>query len=348
MKEETGMRLHKVAFVVCATLALLASGAYSNSADAQEELNLRFADFLPATLPQTQIDQWFADELGRRSNGKIKIRIFFGGALGKATELLKLVSEGGVQIAATSPSYFPAQLPFMAPTNSLPLTFKDAPQAQKIIPALYSGTPAMQEEMRQLNLHPLFWHVLDPYYMICRTPVRSLADLKGKKIRSYGEDVPRLYQAVGAVPINLLPAELYESLQKGTIDCTPYSLGTAVSLKLYEVAKYVTFMSIGSPGGWPQFYNLKTWESFSPETKKLFIDVANDAQKLELQRIVEADAEARKTMKAAGVEFIDFPDQQKLEAMAPDFLQEWVNKMEKLGKGPEATRMAKLWRDLQK
>jgi TRAP-type C4-dicarboxylate transport system substrate-binding protein len=206
----------------------------------------------------------------------------------------------------------------------------------------------MQEEMRQQNLHPLFWHVLDPYYMICRTPVRTLADLRGKKIRSYGEDVPRLYQAVGAVPINLLPAELYESLQKGTIDCTPYSLGTAVSLKLHEVAKYVTFMSIGSPGGWPQFYNLKTWEGFSPETKKLFIDVANDAQKLELQKIVDADAEARKTMKAAGVEFIDFPDQQKLEAMAPDFLQEWVNKMEKLGKGPEATRMAKLWRDLQK
>ena len=169
------MKLHKVAFVVCATLAMLASGTYSNPADAQEELNLRFADFLPATLPQMQVDQWFADELARRSNGKIKIRIFFGGALGKPTELLKLVSEGGVQIAATSPSYFPAQLPFLAPTNSLPLAFKDAPQAQKIIHALYADTPALQEEMRQQNLHPLFWHVLDPYYLICRTPVRTIA-----------------------------------------------------------------------------------------------------------------------------------------------------------------------------
>ena len=33
------------------------------------------------------------------------------------------------------------------------------------------------EEMRQQNLHPLFLHVLDPYYLICRTPVRNLADL---------------------------------------------------------------------------------------------------------------------------------------------------------------------------
>jgi TRAP-type C4-dicarboxylate transport system substrate-binding protein len=342
------MTFPKLALVVGAAFALLGTGTYSVPAKAQQELNLRFADFLPATLPQMQVDQWFADELERRSNGKIKIRIFFGSALGKPTELLKLVSEGGVQIAATSPSYFPAQLPFLAPTNSLPLAYKDAPQAQKIIHTLYSETRALQEEMRQQNLHPLFWHVLDPYYLVCRTPVRNLADLKGKKVRSYGEDVPRLLQAVGAVPVNLLPAELYESLQKGTIDCTPYSLGTAVSLKLHEVAKYVTFMSIGSPGGWPQFYNLKTWESFSPETKKLFMDVAEEAKKVELQKIVDSDAEARKTLKAAGVEFIDFPDQQKMEAMVPDFMQEWVKKMEGLGKGAEAAAMAKRWKELQK
>ena len=83
------MRLHKLAFVG-AVFASFATGMYSGAATAQQELNLRFADFLPATLPQMQVDQWFADELDRRSNGKIKIKIFFGSALGKPTELLKL------------------------------------------------------------------------------------------------------------------------------------------------------------------------------------------------------------------------------------------------------------------
>src|SRR5436189_5954956 len=112
-------------------------------------------------------------------------------------------------------------MPILQPSTPLLFSYKNAPHAQRIIHTLYAETPALQEEMRQQNLHPLFWHVLDPYYMICRTPVRTIADLKGKKVRSYGEDVPRLLQAVGAVPVNLLPAELYESLQKGTIDCTP-------------------------------------------------------------------------------------------------------------------------------
>jgi TRAP-type C4-dicarboxylate transport system substrate-binding protein len=326
----------------------LAVAILAGPASAQE--TLRFASFLPATLPQTQVDQWFADEVTKRSSGKLRIQVFAGGALGKPTELLKLVSEGGVQIATTSPAYFPSQLPLLSATNSLPLVFKDAAQAQRILPALYADTPALQAELEELNLRPVpgFWHTVDPYYMICRTPIRTLADMKGKKVRSYGDDVPRMLQAIGAVPVNLLPGDLYESLQKGTVDCTPYSLGTAVSLKLHEVAKYVTFLNIGSPGGWPIFANKKAWEALSAENKKLIMEVAKEAKKVEMDKFAEADTEARKVMKAAGVEFIEFPDQQKFEAAVPDFLRDWVARMDKAGKGTEAARMAQRWRELAK
>lgn len=345
-KEEAFMR-HRFATIAYAISAAAGLGAYGVSVQAQTQ-EVRFANYLPASLPQIQVDQWFADELQRRSNGKLKMRIFGAGTLGKPTELLKLVADGGIDAAATAPGYFPSQMPFLAATNSLPLAYADAKQSSRILHTLYNEIPALREEMRQNKVQPLFWHVLDPYYLVCRTPIRSLADMKGKKVRSWGEDVPRLFQAVGAVPVSLLPAELYESLQRGTVDCTPYSLSAAVSLKLHEVAKYVTFFSIGAPGGWPQFYNLKTWESWTPETRKLMTEVAEDAKKHELVQLAKADEEARKTMKAAGVEFIDFPEQQKMEAMVPDFLKEWVAKMEKLGKGADAAKMAQRWKELQK
>lgn len=327
-------------------LGLVLALGLASQAVAQQAL--RFASFLPATLPQTQVDQWFADEVTKRSGGKLRIQVFAGGALGKPTELLKLVSEGGVQIATTASAYFPSQLPLLAATNSLPLVFKDAEQAQRILPALYADSPGLQDELKRLNVHPVFWHSVDPYYMICRTPVRTLADMKGKKVRSYGDDVPRMLQAVGAVPVNLLPGDLYESLQKGTVDCTPYSLGTAVSLKLHEVAKYVTFMNIGSPGGWPILFNQKAWDGLTPDQRKLINDVATAAKKVEMDKFAAADAEARKVMKAAGVEFIEFPDQAKFEAAAPDFLKDWVTRMEKAGKGAEAAQVAQRWRELAK
>ena len=336
------MKLRMIVGAAISTAALLVAVPVA----AQE--SMRFASFLPATLPQTQTDQWFADEVTKRSGGKLKIQVFAGGTLGKPTELLKLVSEGGVQMATTSPAYFTSQFPLLSATNSLPLVFKDAAQVQKILPILYAETPGLQSELKQLNLHPIYWHSVDPYYMICRTPVRSLADMKGKKVRSYGDDVPRMLQAVGAIPVNLLPGDLYESLQKGTIDCTPYSLATAVSLKLHEVAKYVTFMNIGSPGGWPIFVNQKAWDGLSAENKKLVMDVSAAAAKVELDKFAESDTEARKVMKAAGVEFIDFPDQKKFEAAAPDFLGDWVGRMDKAGKGADATKMAARWKELSK
>lgn len=331
---------------------LLESGVFAAlslvSAHVAGQETLRFASFLPATLPQTQVDQWIAEEVTKRSGGKLKIQVFAGGALGKPTELLKLVSEGGVQIATTSPAYFPSQLPLLSATNSIPLVFRDALHAQKILPVLYAETPALQAELKQWNSHPVFWHTVDPYYMICRTPVRTLADMKGKKVRSYGSYVPKMLEAIGAVPVNLLPGDLYESLQKGTIDCTPYSLATAVSLKLHEVAKYVTFLNIGSPGGWPIFVNQKAWDGLSAESKKLIMDVSKEANKVEMDKFAEADVEARKVMKAAGVEFIEFPDQKKFESTSPDFLADWVASLEKAGKGAEAAKMAQRWRELSK
>ncbi len=336
------MKLRTIVAVAVSTAALLATAPLS----AQE--TLRFASFLPATLPQTQTDQWFADEVTKRSGGKLKIQVFAGGALGKPTELLKLVSEGGVQMATTSPAYFTSQFPMLSATNSLPLVFKDAAQVQRILPILYAETPGLQAELKQLNLHPVYWHSVDPYFMICRTPVRTLADMKGKKVRSYGDDVPRMLQAIGAIPVNLLPGDLYESLQKGTIDCTPYSLATAVSLKLHEVAKYVTFMNIGSPGGWPIFVNQKAWDGLSADNKKLVMEVSAAAGKVELDKFAESDIEARKVMKAAGVEFIDFPDQKKFEAAAPDFLGDWVGRLDKAGKGADASKMAARWKELAK
>ena len=332
------------ATVLCTALVGL---GVSPSAAQIKEMELRFANFVPATLVQSQSDQWFVDELAKRSNGKIKMKIFWAESLGKAREILTMVSQGAVESGGTAPGYFPAQIPFMAAPNSLIMTQEKAEQAHIIAHTLMNEIPAMQEEARQNGVYPLFWHALNPYYLVCRAPVRTLADLKGKKLRSWGEDIPRAIQAAGAVPVTVFPAELYESLQRGFVDCSPYPLDTAVSLKLHEVAKYVTFMNFGAISGWPQFYNLKVWESWPEETKKLFKEVAEDAKKLELKWLADADAKARETMKAAGVEFIDFPDQKKFESVAPDFLEDWVGKMEKLGKGADAAKMAKRWKELR-
>jgi TRAP-type C4-dicarboxylate transport system substrate-binding protein len=99
--------------LMASTIALL---WIAGSADAQQypKTVLRFAHFVPATLPGATVDQWFADELAKRTSGQITMQIFWAESMGKSMELLKMASQGGVDIAATAAGYFPSQIPMLA------------------------------------------------------------------------------------------------------------------------------------------------------------------------------------------------------------------------------------------
>jgi hypothetical protein len=55
---------------------------------------------------------------------------------------------------------------------------------------------------------------------------------------------------------------------------------------------------------------------------------------------------AVETMKASGVQFTPFPDQDKLDKLTPDYLAEWSAKLEKLGKGEDGRKILARWREL--
>jgi TRAP-type C4-dicarboxylate transport system substrate-binding protein len=310
-------------------------------------LTLRFGHFTPSTPPHAQVDQWFAAELTKRTGGRITMEIYWAEAVGKARELINLTAQGAVDVSAVPASYFPAQFPFLAAPNSLPLTMASAREAQTVMHTLWQETPLMQEEARRANVWPLFFHVLNPYHLLCTKPIRTLEDLKGKKMRSWGEDIPRVWQAVGAVPVTVLPGEFYESLQRGSVDCMLLSWDLLVAFKLHEVAKYASTISFGAIVSNPQWYGLKKWENLPPNVKKLLTDLAEEAKPLDLAKVEDAERKALETMKASGVEMIAFPDQAKFEKLLPDFLADWTTRMEKLGKGPEAAAMANRWRQIR-
>ena len=336
--------------ITMTAVTLLALLGFTPAGSAQEypRLELRFGHFTPPRPTHAQVDQWFAEELEKRSGGRITMKIYWGEAVGKAQELIKLTAQGAIDVSAVPPAYFPAQLPLLAATNSLPLTMASAREAQAVSHTLWQEIPAMREEARRANVWPLFFHVLNPYHLLCTKPIRTLDDLKGKKMRSWGEDIPRVWQAVGAVPVTVLPGEFYESLQRGSVDCMLLSWDLLAAFKLHDVAKYASTISFGAIISNPQWYNLKKWESFPPHVKKLFTELADEAKRLDLAKVEQAERDAVEAMKAAGVEFIEFQDQAKFEKHLPDFLSDWVKRMEKIGKGLEAQAMADRWREIRR
>ena len=53
--------------------------------------------------------------------------------------------------------------------------------------------------------------------------------MAGRKVRTWGRDMPRVVQAAGAVPVTLGLADLYEALGRGTVDCIPFSVDLMIN-----------------------------------------------------------------------------------------------------------------------
>lgn len=328
-----------------ALVVVLLSGSLASS----QTITLRFNHQTPATTVGAQVDQWFAEEVARRTNGRVVIKMFWAEALGKAKEMLPLLKQGAIDMAGLSPAYYASELPFFTAPNSIPMAMDSPRQAQIIMHTLLEKIPAFQEEARRNHIKPLFFHVLNPYVLVCKQPVRTLEDLKGKKMRTWGEDMPRLAKAAGAVPVTLFLPELYEGLGRGVIDCAPFSYDYTVSYKLHEVAKYVTEVVTWEGPTHATWISLEKWNGLPPDVQRIMLEVAEEAKKKDLEMVTEAEQVARKTLAAAGVEFIRFPEseRQKWVTASPDFFTDWVAKMEKLGQGNAARQTVALWKELR-
>lgn len=325
-------------------LAAVAFTALPAFAQNYPEMNLRQGYVIPEKAALARAGIWFANEVSKRSGGKIKIQNFWSGAAGGPRELLKLVGRGALDIGQFPGSWYPAQMPMLASFSALPAVIPNAAKAQEVAYTLWEKVPAFREEAKANNIHLLYFQVLNEYRLLCSKPIRTMADFKGVKIRSQGEYFPLAIRALGAVPVTVLPGEFYEAMQRGTIDCMLLPWDLIAVNRLHEVAKYGSDLSFGSIVGAGAFINAKKWNSFPANVKKLLTDVAKGANAQDLKAASEGEAKALATMKAKGMEVIEFQDKAAFKAKMPNFLEVWQKRMAERGKGAEAAEAVAVWK----
>jgi TRAP-type C4-dicarboxylate transport system substrate-binding protein len=332
------------------TALAVASVTLALSASAQDypDLNLKLAHFVPSNITGSKIDQWFADEVAKRSGGKIKIKIFWSESMGKAAELIQLVGSGAVDLAAVSPGYFPDRLPLSGATNSVMMQFETNAQAVRATSELVEKFPDVQAELKRNNVYPIFFHSLNTYRLFCTKPVETMADLKGLKIRSWGEYIPIMWNSVGAVPVTVMTPDVYESLQRGTIDCAFFPNDLSYSLKLYEVAKYAWDgdSNFGAIPTWPIWANWNTWHNVWPESvRKLLTAVGREAMERDIKEVrADEDKALKEMVDKHGVKVVHFRDMDKVRATIPDLAEVWIKKMKAKGLEKDAKELSRYWK----
>ena len=313
---------------------------------AEQKFKLRWGHYL-AKGPFLSVEENFAKKIEERTKGRVTIEIIYSGGLGKGEELLTLAGRGAIDIGAAAPGYYANELLFWK-AYQMPFVFNSPREAIKVLLKSYETFPIYKQEMDKMNLHWLFQQPLGAYYLTGKSPAcDSVAALKGKKIRSFGEYFPKGHMAIGAVPVNVFPVEVYEALQRGVIDYSWLNAGNILQYRLWEVAKYncgpITAFSghnicIGNP----------TWKKLPPDIREIFDDEAKKTQQEYVAWVDNYEEEAVKKITAAGGVFKTFPPAElaKWKEAAPDFLSLWEKDMEAKGFGDTARQVAKLWREM--
>ena len=328
-----------------ALAALLVAAAPASHAATTLKLNSQW----PATTAGSKVDQWFADEVKRRTNGEVEIRIFWSEALGKASENLQLLQSGAIEMAAMSPAYFPKQLPFHTAPNSIPMAMSSVKQANTLMRRLLAEVPELQAEAKRNGARTLFFHHLNPYLLVSKEPLLSVDAVKGKKIRTWGTDMPRMAQAVGMTPVTLSLPEIYEALGRGVVDAAPFSVDLVMNYKIFEVARNISDITLWLGPSWFVWISDAAWQKLTPQQQKVLQEVAVEANARDLEATVAAEKTAREELLKKGMRFHPFPEpeRQKWRAALPNFFEDFIAGQEKEGRGAEARKMISIWREVQ-
>lgn len=230
--------------------------------------------YVPGSVPAKVCDEEFVRDVETMSGGRIKMKVYPPGALSPSKDILDALGKGMFELSFTAGAYYGGILPEAYVEFGLPgapTRFED----WMIFFRQEGFMDVLQEGYAEHNVRVVGTFPDGCSTIISTRPIRTIADMKGLKMRATGIDGV-WFDKLGAAPLHLPLEELYTALAMGTVDAVKYA-GPAVhwDLKFMEVAKYEMFPGgLGTPQAGNLLFNLDTWNAL-PDDLKAIIQMAS-------------------------------------------------------------------------
>ena len=206
--------IRKIGGIALLSVVIAAAGT---PALAQQPVKLKFAVFTP-DKEQTFLTTMkpFAEAVNKEAKGSVEIDLFPNGALGRSPlTQAQMVLDGVADIAWVIASYTPGRFQENE-VLELPGLFRDLKESTTVYTRLVTSG--------QLKGYDDYFVIgtfgTAPYSIHSRGQITSLADIRGKKIRSSGAIEGATIKALGGVPIGMPVTEVPEAVSRGTVDGT--------------------------------------------------------------------------------------------------------------------------------
>ncbi len=239
--------------------------------------------------PWGQAAKMWAEEIEKKTNGRIKIKIYFAGQLfaGKQTNEFQLLAQGVADFAVGSTINWS---PVVKQLNlfTLPFFFPEGTKRGDI----YRAVDAVENGQTGKKI----FKILEKYGVVglawgengfrqitnWKHPIKTPDDLKGLKIRVVGSPIfIDTFRALGADPTEMNWADALTAFQQRVVDGQENPVNIVIiPYKIYEFHKYMTVWDYAID---PLIFavNKKVWDSFDENTKRIILEAAQKAARWE-------------------------------------------------------------------
>jgi TRAP-type C4-dicarboxylate transport system substrate-binding protein len=182
----------------------------------------------------------------------------------KGPEVLRLMSQGVIEFGTATLSYFASDNPINEAIDLAGL----APDAKTARAVTESFEPVYAKLYGEgANVKLLGISTYPGQVLFCNADIKSLADLKGKKIRTSSRTTAEFVQALGGSSVTMAFGEVVPALQNKVVDCAITGSLSGYSAKWYEVATHLYALPIN----WNQqihAVNQKAWDKLDPKVQQ--------------------------------------------------------------------------------
>lgn len=274
-------------------LALLAAGALTASTTAASaEKIIRVTLQLPAkhSLGQNWLD--FQKIVEEKSKGALKVQLFPSAQLFKDKQVPTAVGSGAVEAGSAFLGRFAGSVPAVDVVN-VPFLFEDEAALRA---ATSTGSKMRQildaAVLKETGARVLWWQAFGRnIYLSKGSAIKSPADFKGKKVRTYGKILGWTVQQLGGAPTLMSGSKQFLAYQQGAVDVGMTGASAVKSRKLYEVMDHMT-LSFDSAIEFVAVINNKFFEGLSKDEQKVILDAAKTVEKQLRDKIYAQEAAA--------------------------------------------------------
>ncbi len=284
--------------VTKALAALTISAAMLATPVFAEPIAIKFSHVVAVDTPKGQAAEFFKKRAEELTQGKVKVEVYPNSQLYKDKEEMEALQMGAVQMLAPSLAKFGPLGVKNFEVFDLPYIFNGYDDLHKV-----TRGPIGQQLLAKLEPKGIkglaYWDNGFKSFS-ANTPIKTPADLKGKKLRIQSSKVLEAQmQALLAIPQTLAFSEVYQALQTGVVDGTENPISNFYTQKMQEVQKHMALTDHGYLG-YAVIVNKKFWDELPADIRSQLDTAMKEATDYANQIAKEKNDKDLEAVKASG------------------------------------------------